>query len=819
LDRVASQLGVSLGTVGQIRELCSALHRECDRLASALSSIEGFCVKAGIPFDGSRRVLDQLAQIDRLIAVAPEATVELQHDRLMRPGCHAALANLAAMQSEWVALHGELDRHLYLDMLPAPDAIRQAVIVLREDRGWRGVFSASWRSAVTTHRRMQRTKERLRVSERLVQLERVTALIQLRERWQKDLAWQNYLGFPAPADPPALDDYVAVAKWNELADDLLTTLSISSLSLAHLTGDRLRELRRHFSEVSPSISKAISALDAIYDLLPRIAEVRGDQTPERLRQLSMSLVKALEAQLDWLRSEMPAGTSFTGCVAACEAATEQQHIRDEIDNNQDAMDLLGDHFVGMDTDTAAAFAALKFGQSIDSAALSHAVRTRLKSEHPVQAAQILHASLESIASGFARIADLKSELEAYGSFDPEVWAGRSPKDGIMAFAIGFRDKLKVAGDAAGDLVYWSQYVVRRQEAVELGLTAFVELLEQRRLTAAELPAAYAYGAYATIVRSVFRTVPLMGRFSGLKHNQIREEYGRLAREIIGVHGHAIAAHCARAAAPPGGRNGARVDDKTEMVLLNYLLPQQRPRVPVRKMLLRAGRAVQALKPCFMMGPQAVAQYLTPGAVQFDLVIMDDASQLKPEEAIGAVARGGQLVVVGDSKQLPPTSFFSRLGQTGDDSVQFTTTDAESILDVCSSHFHPPRPLRWHYRSQHHSLIAFSNQQFYRGNLIVFPSPYGQSSRLGVRATYLPDAVYDNQTNLREAERVVDAVAEHIATRANESLGVVTLNIKQRDLIGTARRTASPGARCRRVPGAMDGRRSATIRQEPGERPG
>jgi very-short-patch-repair endonuclease len=184
----------------------------------------------------------------------------------------------------------------------------------------------------------------------------------------------------------------------------------------------------------------------------------------------------------------------------------------------------------------------------------------------------------------------------------------------------------------------------------------------------------------------------------------------------------------------------------------------------------------------MMGPQAVAQYLTPGAVTFDLVIMDEASQLRPEEAIGAVARGRQLVVVGDSKQLPPTSFFSRLGQTGDDGAQFTTTDAESILDVCSSHFHPPRPLRWHYRSQHHSLIAFSNQQFYRSNLIVFPSPFGQSSRLGVRATYLADAVYDNQTNLREAERVVDAVAEHITTRDNESLGVVTLNIKQRDLI-------------------------------------
>jgi superfamily I DNA and/or RNA helicase len=109
--------------------------------------------------------------------------------------------------------------------------------------------------------------------------------------------------------------------------------------------------------------------------------------------------------------------------------------------------------------------------------------------------------------------------------------------------------------------------------------------------------------------------------------------------------------------PPAGRNGARIDEQTEMALLGLLMRQQRPRMPVRKILARAGRAAQALKPCFMMGPQAVAKYLTPGAIVFDLVIMDEASQLKPEEAIGAVARGGQLVVVGDPKQLPPTSFF------------------------------------------------------------------------------------------------------------------------------------------------------------------
>jgi protein-L-isoaspartate O-methyltransferase/very-short-patch-repair endonuclease len=286
----------------------------------------------------------------------------------------------------------------------------------------------------------------------------------------------------------------------------------------------------------------------------------------------------------------------------------------------------------------------------------------------------------------------------------------------------------------------------------------------------------------TIIRIAFGAIPQLERFSGLKHSQVREAFRRVDREVIAIRGQAVAAHCSQDITLPPGRNGTRVDEKTEMALLSLLLPQQRPRVSVRNMILRAGKSIQTLKPCFMMGPQAVAQYLTPGAVKFDLVIMDEASQLKPEEAIGAIARGGQLVVVGDSKQLPPTSFFSKMNQNSEDEDQYTTTDAESILNVCSSHFHPPRFLRWHYRSQHHSLIAFSNEHFYNRGLIVFPSPYGQSGRLGVRAIYLNDAVYENQSNLREAERVVDAILHHILKNPEETLGVVTLNTKQRDLI-------------------------------------
>src|SRR5690606_31325702 len=122
-----------------------------------------------------------------------------------------------------------------------------------------------------------------------------------------------------------------------------------------------------------------------------------------------------------------------------------------------------------------------------------------------------------------------------------------------------------------------------------------------------------------------------------------------------------------------------------------------------------------------------------GAVDFDLVVIDEASQMRPEEAIGAIARGWQLVVVGDPEQLPPTDFFRRFDyhdeETDEDEEDYV--DTESVLDLALRTFHPVRQLRWHYRSQHEDLIAFSNREFYESSLVIFPSAHRAGSDLGV----------------------------------------------------------------------------------------
>jgi transcription elongation GreA/GreB family factor len=783
LQRQAVSLGTELGTLNELRILHQLLVETADKLSTSNAAVISFLSSKDIPYDGSKQKLEQLLSFTELLLNAPEEQFHLQSLGLTRDGAVQAIDRLLLLQAEWTDLEKELGDSLYVDTLPHEGDIKQAILTLREGDAWYRIFQGHWRKAAGLHKALQRTKIKMPSHKRLKQLEQIINLLSLKEQWRSSPIWTQFIGFPAPAIPSPLDGYLALAKWNrgiKVASEEIQAVLIDPIAF---TADQARSLRREFLTIKPEITTAIAAFKSINEKFKLLSDFNGRDLIEKVIEKTKEFTKTLNDRFEWLELEAREKATFSQVIKGCDAALERSALGSQIDENTSAMSLLGDLYLGVDTDCATALEALLFGQKIDGLDLTPQIKFKLRSNHPVETCSKLVAALEAVHMGLQHVENFGSTLSQFGKFEMDSWTGVPADEDFEAFVSAFHEAIQKSVQDQDLLIPWSLYLTRRKEASELTLNEFLELLEKKRIKPAVLSDAYAYCTYSMITREAFRGIPELGRFTGLKHNQIRDEFKRLDREIISLRGKAIAFECSRKASPPIGRSGARVDDRTEMVLLNYLMPQQRPRMPVRKILTRAGGSIQALKPCFMMGPQAVAQYLTPGVIKFDLVIMDEASQLKPEEAIGSIARGGQLVVVGDPKQLPPTSFFSRMSQDSESSDdQFTTTDAESILDVCSSHFRPTRSLRWHYRSQHHSLIAFSNQSFYRGNLIIFPSPYGQGGKLGVRAVYLADAIYENQTNLREAKRVVDAVVEHIANRPNESLGIVTLNIKQRDLI-------------------------------------
>lgn len=208
--------------------------------------------------------------------------------------------------------------------------------------------------------------------------------------------------------------------------------------------------------------------------------------------------------------------------------------------------------------------------------------------------------------------------------------------------------------------------------------------------------------------------------------------------------------------------------------------------PVRALLRDVGELIQKLKPCFLMSPLSVSTYLDSDTCKFDVVIFDEASQIFPWDAIGAISRGAQTIVVGDSKQMPPSNFFNaglNEEETNDDDYDDDSLDFESILDLCATAFEQ-NGLKWHYRSRTEDLIAFSNANFYDNTLITFPSARNEQNDSGVDFHYVSNGVFDRKSkcNLIEAEKVVDLVFEHFDKHPERSLGVVAFSISQQDAI-------------------------------------
>lgn len=237
------------------------------------------------------------------------------------------------------------------------------------------------------------------------------------------------------------------------------------------------------------------------------------------------------------------------------------------------------------------------------------------------------------------------------------------------------------------------------------------------------------------------------------------------------------------------RLAARVPEPTapgdEMALLRRQLQLTRRHMPLRKLFAKIPDALRRLKPCVLMSPLSVARYLDPSLEGFDVVVFDEASQIPPWDAIGAIARGRQVVIVGDSKQLPPTTFFDRAaedepGVPDDQDV----VEMESVLDEAVAAGLHEFQLRWHYRSRHESLIAFSNHQYYDDRLHTFPAAAHNRPGIGVELRAVPSGFYDrgaSRTNQGEAEAVVEELFRVLA-QEKKSVGVVTFSLPQQRLI-------------------------------------
>lgn len=276
------------------------------------------------------------------------------------------------------------------------------------------------------------------------------------------------------------------------------------------------------------------------------------------------------------------------------------------------------------------------------------------------------------------------------------------------------------------------------------------------------------------------------RLGGMSLETIRSRFREIDRNLQDVEAKRIVAQ-RLADRSIWGRDSGPKGSWTERALIDNELSKKKRHIPIRDLTKRAGRALQSMKPVWMMSPSSVAQYVQPATVTFDLIVIDEASQMRPEYAVSSILRGRQLVVVGDSRQLPPTDFFQSSlsamdGSDGNgDDDETLTVDTESILDLANSRLGTRRQLNWHYRSRHESLIQFSNRQFYDRRLVVFPSPDTDDPLLGVKHVFV-GGTYDASINQEEAEAVIRDAIGLMITHPECSMGIATMNIKQTELI-------------------------------------
>ena len=319
-----------------------------------------------------------------------------------------------------------------------------------------------------------------------------------------------------------------------------------------------------------------------------------------------------------------------------------------------------------------------------------------------------------------------------------------------------------------------------------GLGGFLRRLIELRPDGGRLLDIFHKSIYSGLIDLIFEEEPILRNFRGERHEQLIREFQELDRRFVALSASRVIER-ANEQKPQGVY--LQAPDSEIAILRREALKKSR-HMPIRELFERIPTLLKRLKPCLLMSPISVSQFLSP-KLRFDLVIFDEASQICTEDAVGSIYRGNQLIVAGDNRQLPPTPFFQySLDEEfdWDEGADYGFDVFESVLDECLSIGLPVNMLRWHYRSRHDSLINFSNERFYDNKLNLFPHPGRRDPSLGVKFVYVPDGVYDRggaRNNPREAEVVADLVFEHFKNSPDKTLGVITFNISQMNTIQDA----------------------------------
>ncbi|HQZ33491.1 MAG TPA: DUF3320 domain-containing protein [Ilumatobacteraceae bacterium] len=507
--------------------------------------------------------------------------------------------------------------------------------------------------------------------------------------------------------------------------------------------------------VAPALSDFAPNADAL-----NIDELRpwAHATSERLA--SVAAILAATAQSSTVALTVGESVELLG---SSQAAKEIERAVQQTGDADRA--LLGPTYEGLTSDFDQIHKDLAWARSIITATGTELTETAA-ADLLVMASTADHLgmSLSAATKAWVSVADLFQQ----------PWRDQLSKDFFVSFDDG-RALLSELHDTSGDIDEWCRYATSRQELVDAGFEQVVTFAEEQSVEFGDVSKVVERSILESWADSVISGDSRLKTLAPSERNNVVEQFRDLDRALVANAAARVINECAKQR--PSTALGAAGIIRREA--------QKKTRhKPIRTLLAETREVALALKPCFMMSPLSVSQFLPPD-IGFDVVIFDEASQVRPADAVNCIYRGKQIIVAGDPRQLPPTNFFEQVTEeSADEFDEEAPEDFESVLDIYLGSGLPPLSLQWHYRSQHEALITYSNYKFYGGRLHTFPGAIETADDVGVElffagGTYRRGGARDNPV---EAAAVVDRVLFHRRNDPNMTLGVVAFSSAQESAI-------------------------------------
>ncbi|WP_373479204.1 AAA domain-containing protein [Geminocystis sp.] len=336
--------------------------------------------------------------------------------------------------------------------------------------------------------------------------------------------------------------------------------------------------------------------------------------------------------------------------------------------------------------------------------------------------------------------------------------------------------------AQRDFQNWCRYQKTIKELEDKQLESFVKAHQKGEIEVDKLAKVLRKSILYPWFVKYFDSQSILRDFDGNEQREYIHKFNTLYKQYLKLNQQVIKSELCQ-----NLPSGAVVFEGSEVGVLKRENEKQKAHIPIRALLQKIPNLLPKLKPCLLMSPASVAHFLPADGNPFDLVVFDEASQVETHNAIGALARGKQVVIVGDSKQMPPTSFFGGAG--GGDTIidENDIVEMESFLTEAIASQFPEQMLEWHYRSRHEMLIQFSNHNYYKGKLNIFPAAETKSNELGVKWHHIKDGYYlkgEEKNNPVEARALVDYLVQRLKNyeAKKRTFGLITFSMPQKFLI-------------------------------------